>query len=709
MKTVGVCILFLVFYFPGYVSAQIRDVVNDSVEIQDVVVKGHRKYVKYHAGSYVVDVRELRKGKSNLLELLGDVPGVIVSDDQISIIGKGSVRLMLNGRMKNVSSSDLPKLLRSYPASNVLKVEIVKDPGAKYEASNNASILNIITERQFGYFGGTLDEGVRYNQKLKNEFSGNMRYNLGKITSSVNASWDYGGKKFNAVSNYEYPDLTRKETVLTDPSVNNYSLDMSVDYAVDSLSTIGVDVTLLGDHTDTGTSSLTNSFSNDSFESIEILNSKSDVCNPLTKFNLNFYADRQWTETRKLSISLDMFRYFDKRDYDFQCVDQDGSERESFLNLTRSRLHGVSGKMDYSTALPAQISMAVGAQLSLTTTKNTLSYQNTSLHDQYDTSQYGENIYAGYIDLRKTLNRWEFVFGLRYEYTHAVLKDNDYHTKNSNYDRWFPNAHVMYRLNSGSSLDLGTYSGIDRPWLRAVNPFTLWENLYSTSSGNPDLLPSYINNVTLTLNQSWSGFELSTILRYAHSKDIIKQVTLMDGKTTIANTKWYNALNQDYWCINPILSYNGLKWLYFECVGELGYMKTYVNNELPQDNEGGLLTFLYAMARFYLNSSKKASVSLNGTYCGKEKMSVSTGNSYYNVNVQFNLQCVHDKVNLRAGIFNLLANHQKGFCDGGSGMIRYYDNDFQHIGFMVGVSYSFGKDIQKKYRQKSNRSIDERF
>lgn len=74
--------------------------ISDSINLQEVVVS--EKMITRKAGQYIVDAVQLRKGKTDLFDLLGNIPGIITSDDDIKIQGRSGVRVMFNGRMKNL-------------------------------------------------------------------------------------------------------------------------------------------------------------------------------------------------------------------------------------------------------------------------------------------------------------------------------------------------------------------------------------------------------------------------------------------------------------------------------------------------------------------------------------------------------------------------------------------------------------------------------
>lgn len=114
-----------------------------------------------------MDAVRLRKGKTNLLDLLSNIPGIITTNDNIQIQGRDGVRVMFNGRMKKLPADELVNMLKAQRASNVVKVEVITSPGAKYDAGGDYGILNIITERGNDYVGGEIGDDVTYGKKWK--------------------------------------------------------------------------------------------------------------------------------------------------------------------------------------------------------------------------------------------------------------------------------------------------------------------------------------------------------------------------------------------------------------------------------------------------------------------------------------------------------------------------------------------------------------
>src|SRR6185295_8874644 len=118
-------------------------------------------------------------------------PGVSVDKDgNISLKGKPSVVIMLDGKPAYLSGQELANLLKNMPSSAIEQIEIMTNPSAKYDASGNSGIINIRTKKN----------------KLKG-FNGNFTtsYIQGvtpKNTNSITMNWRKG--KVNLFGNYGY-------------------------------------------------------------------------------------------------------------------------------------------------------------------------------------------------------------------------------------------------------------------------------------------------------------------------------------------------------------------------------------------------------------------------------------------------------------------------------------------------------------------------
>ena len=82
---------------------------------------------------------------TNLQDVMRKIPGVLVTNNGISIAGNRGVRILING--KTTAYMDVETLLRDFPADNIAKIEVIEQPGAEYEASGSAAVINIILKK----------------------------------------------------------------------------------------------------------------------------------------------------------------------------------------------------------------------------------------------------------------------------------------------------------------------------------------------------------------------------------------------------------------------------------------------------------------------------------------------------------------------------------------------------------------------------------
>ncbi|NCX96350.1 MAG: TonB-dependent receptor, partial [Chitinophagia bacterium] len=138
-------------------------------------------------------------------DVLQNVPSVSVDGDgNVSLRGKSGVTILIDGKPATMLGSDVSSALASMPAASIESVEVITNPGAKYDAQGTGGIINIITKKdgRLGINGiGSLGAGTR------DKYNGNAGINLrkGKWTTFVNGSF-----RLNNTFHNVYTDRTDK-------------------------------------------------------------------------------------------------------------------------------------------------------------------------------------------------------------------------------------------------------------------------------------------------------------------------------------------------------------------------------------------------------------------------------------------------------------------------------------------------------------------
>ena len=121
--------------------------------LDEVVVKNKRPTIRQTAEKLVVNLENSEMINTSLRDVMRKVPGVLVTNNGISIAGNRGIRILING--KTTEYMDVQTLLRDLPADNIAKIEVIEQPGAEYQASGSGAIIDIILKKnvRLGTYG----------------------------------------------------------------------------------------------------------------------------------------------------------------------------------------------------------------------------------------------------------------------------------------------------------------------------------------------------------------------------------------------------------------------------------------------------------------------------------------------------------------------------------------------------------------------------
>ena len=165
-----------------------------SVQLAEATVTAQRVMVEIKPDRTVFNVEgTINSTGSDAISLLRKAPGVTVdNNDNINVLGRAGVLLYVDGKRLPLSGEDLTGYLQSLPAEQIDRIEIITNPGAKYEAEGNAGIIDIRLKR---------DKSLGTNGQVSSTLS------RGRNTSgNVTLSGNYRNKKMNVFANGGYGD-----------------------------------------------------------------------------------------------------------------------------------------------------------------------------------------------------------------------------------------------------------------------------------------------------------------------------------------------------------------------------------------------------------------------------------------------------------------------------------------------------------------------
>ncbi len=171
-----------------------------AVNLREVKVSAQRPLIEQEIDRTILNVENsILAAGNNTLELLENAPMVTVDQDgNIAINGRGGILVLIDNRPTNLSAVDVANLLRSMPASQIAKLEIITNPPAKYDAAGVSGIINIRMKKNPG-------EG------LNGSYTGSFQQ--GRLPRLLNAiNLNYRKKKWNMFGNLSYSKDERWNT-----------------------------------------------------------------------------------------------------------------------------------------------------------------------------------------------------------------------------------------------------------------------------------------------------------------------------------------------------------------------------------------------------------------------------------------------------------------------------------------------------------------
>jgi outer membrane receptor protein involved in Fe transport len=495
-------------------------------ELQEVKITTEKPLVTVKPDMTVFNVQgTVNAMGENAFNLLRKAPGVVIdNNDNVMLLGKSGVRIMIDGKPSPLSAADLANLLKSMQSDQIENIEIITNPSAKYDAEGNAGIINIRMKRDKNMGANAtvnFDYSAWVNQRLNGSISGNYRakkFNaFGSYSGGVGANQSFmnfyrtlGGQSFTS------------NTIIERDYVN-HNFRGGLDYYINKKHTIGFLASgVLSEGT--GTTESNNDIrilGNDSILSTLESIGSSDFNKLNYNANLNYRFDNQKGSTLNIDLDYGTFRNenytYQPNTYRDPKTGQVLTER-NFANDAPTDIDIYTFKADYERPL-WKGKLGAGVKAAWVSTRNTFDFFNETADNlvldssRSNTFDYLENVNAAYANYSRQMKKWGIQIGVRAEQTNSLGKldafvatTND--TVERHYLNLFPSAGVTYNLNQLNTFRLTYSRRIDRPRYEDLNPFVQQIDELSYRVGNPFLQPQFTHNMEVgytykyTLNAS---------------------------------------------------------------------------------------------------------------------------------------------------------------------------------------------------------------
>ncbi|WP_455588941.1 TonB-dependent receptor domain-containing protein [Bacteroides rodentium] len=689
---------------------------SSSALLDEVTVTAARPVIKRLVDRVVFDAHNtIASAGGSALDLLREVPGLQVGQNSIGIIGKGGIKVYINDRETKLSGDELIDYLRSYDASQILKVEVITTPPSKYDAAGNAGIINIrLKSRPKDYVGGTASASYSTGEKDNYGYGGiNLNLSKERVSSFLNGGTTQGNYETRE-KNYRYfPQDTWNSRADYTNYMNSFYLQGGVDVSLERDWTVGMQA--IYNHSapkPNNALSWTEVYDASTAVLDSLLYSNSDKDTGSDRLNLNFHTDKVWDDKgKKMTWDVDYLR--DNRDENMGFLSKtllpDGTEipgtNFDYNYLQHRKVDVVSSALDF--ILPFEkYKITAGAKVSFTNTRNGINYDTsdpTLVQDDY--FRYKEQIYALYADYsREYSERFSMQLGLRMEHTRTtgISEAKDTEDKHD-YTRLFPTVYLLYSPTDGHALNFSFSNRISRPSQNMVNPFPFYQNKYTYACGREDLKPSYTYNAELGYTLK-NNFNVSAY--YSYSDDVFFQVVDLDAETNVTSFLWENFMQTHAFGLNNSYTFR-TKWLQTYAQHGVSYRRTTSSAATTSPEEKGWAYNVSLRNTFFFNEKKTLLATLSGSYSSRQYRGIYLMSPTYSVSAGMLYRLLDNKLSLSLNVNNLFVSHSK-LETMSNGLKIIADNQFAFTSFRIGVSYTFGGDIRSKGQRNSNEDIQRR-
>ena len=697
------------------------NMVSSDKKLAGVTVVANKPLVKVDLDKISYDTKSDPESQStNVLEMLKKVPMVTVDgEDNIQVKGSANFKVYINGKPSNMTATNPSQVLKSMPASSIKSIEVITEPGAKYEAEGVGGIINIVTEKAMAGYTGNVQAGV----DSRGGYNGGFYFSTKTGKLGLTANLNYNNRSDPGRTSTVYRESVSgiggkylNQGIASDNRYHFFYGNLEASYEIDSLNLISLTV---GGHNG-GNHSKVNGISVSSDELRDTLNAFSQ------------YTDSKGTWGGE-ELSLDYQRSFKKPDKLLTFSYKLGNTPNNTDNYSKATgivnypdteqkiKSNASGnehtfQVDYTEPFNKIHVMELGAKYILRLNNSDNLYQNydDATNAWVDTPgrntndmKHTQHILGVYGSYTLKLEKFSIKGGLRYEHTNSIVDFSQNPTLDFKvpFDNVVPSVSASYKLTQTSNLRLSYNQRISRPGIWYLNPFYDDTNPLAISQGNPDLKPEVDNSFSLNYGNFSPKVNFNANLYTSFTNNSIEDVSkLLASGATYTTYENIGSVNNTglyiygSWQMNKIVKWN--------CNSSVNYSKYKTNDGSGLENHGMRYTFSGG-AQFTLPSDFK--LNLNGGYYSSGVSLQGTNPSFHYSSLSFGRDFFAKKLNVTMRIQDPFESTKKmKFTTQASTYYQQTDMVVKGRYFGFTASYRFGEmkaQIKKVERGISNDDV----
>ncbi len=685
---------------------------DDANQLAEVEVVAQKPLVKVDIDKIEYNIEDDPDSKTNtVLEMLRKVPLVTVDgEDNIQVNGSSSFKVHVNGKPNSMMSNNPTEVLKSMPANTIKHIEVITNPGAKYDAEGVGGILNIVTIGG-GFEGYTVTLGANVN----NTGAGGNAYGTvqkGKLTVTGNYALNY----YDSPKSYSNGEKTFKgeitgteKTESTSKNSGNYQFgNVEASYEVDTLRLISLGFGVYGN----GGNYKRNGFTDFPDNYYYTTRGRGDNSWLSLRGNIDYQRmfklkGRMLTFSYRLNTqpqSSDGHTYYEDRDIEDAWKDK--------IYIQDQRSDGKTNTTEHT--LQADYVTPIGKLHTVETGFKYINRNNTSDTKYYDVNGNSEilnnnrsvdykhlnNIFAAYGGYSLRYKNLSGKVGVRYERT---MLDVEYKSGlgddfDKSYNDVVPSASIGYKIGQTKNIRGGYNMRIWRPSIYFLNPYRDLSNPTNIRFGNPNLDTEKSHSFNIGYSSFTSKFNLNLTLRHSFTNNSIEEYIFKENN--ILNTTFENIGKTRNTGMSAYVNWNASPKTRIYINANGGY-NVYKSEKQGLENDGWDL-FMYGGIQHTLPHEIRVSLNLMGATSRTTLQGKRDGFTNYGFNI--NKAFLNKRLTLTAFANNVFSGYRKSkSTTTGPDFDMTNNNEYPHRRFGISVSYRIGE--LKAQVKKAARSI----
>jgi len=693
--------------------------IEDANQLNEVVIRSEKTTVEIKLDKKVYNVgSDLMVKGGTVSDVLDNIPSVSVdSDGAVSLRGNSNVRILIDGRPSN--AINISEALRLIPADAIDKVEVVTNPSARYDSEGGGGLLNIILKRgkNKGLNGTVIASG---GNPENYGLSGNINYKSEKFNVFTTTGYNYRTNPGKFIFNTQYLNAdgsTRNfidERRKNERISNGYNSNFGIDLYVNKSTTWSNSMNIRNNNGDNPeTVSFTNYDVNHIYTGTNYRNNNQSNESKSAEYNTNF-TKKFKRDGHKFTIDGSFASDLDK-DYTLitsSILEKTSNEQKQNRNLIQSDYVLPFGKASqFEFGYKGDFNKLLTDYKVGTIATNGTYTPNTQYTNILD---YRENINALYTQLGTKINKFSFLFGMRWEDSKIIINQivtDEYSTKK--YNNFFPSAFFTYEISDKSSASISYSKRISRPRGRYLNPFSSYASNINIFKGNPNINPSITNTIDFGYLKRWDKLTFNTSMYLNKTSDSFQFIrresgAFVNGTPVILSTP-INLATEYRYGFEFTLNYSPYKWWklnsnfnFFQNETQGDYTYTNSQNVVVVQNFDNTSNSWFTRLTSKISLPYKIDWQSNVTYNGPQNNAQGKSLGVYGANLGFSKDLLKDKATLSLNVQDVFNSRKRMNNTFIPNVLKSY-TEMQRSMRQITLSFTYRFNKKKEERAKPQR------